>query len=310
LVDQALNSVSISEPSDEQSYDGGIRPVIDTSGLQAQPDQIDASPSSDASSAEVAPEAASVQPVVDFALPKVAALYFGDKGTETQQRDVARYNFVITGLSGGLSNKQDFIYRMRQVNPSMKLAQYTNIVDIDSNPSPTSEDYLAAKAVHANNWWLRDASGDLTRWTSNFGTYKVNHTAWTARDRATGLRWPEWMAKHETSLLSGLTGRGYIYVDNVWYQPRGPAGDWKLNGTFPSNGELEIASAHRQGLANYWNALRTRMPGKKIIGNVDNYNDLSFPEYKDQLKGAFLECMIGKSWSLELKRGWAFMMQH
>jgi hypothetical protein len=228
----------------------------------------------------------------------------------TQQRDVARYNFVITSLSGSLSNKQSFVNVLRQVNPGMKLAQYTNMVDFDSNPSSTSDDYLAAKAINANNWWLRDANGNLTQWTETFGTYKVNHTAWTTKDAATGLRWPEWIAKHEASLLGGLTGLDYIYVDNVWYQSRGPASDWKLNGTSPSNGDLEIASAHRQGLANYWNALRTRMPGKKIIGNVDNYNDLSFPEYKDQLEGAFLECMIGKSWSLELKRGWDFMMQH
>jgi hypothetical protein len=42
------------------------------------------------------------------------------------------------------------------------------------------------------------------------------------------------------------------------------------------------------------------------MGNTDN--DLSTPEYKGQLEGGFLECLIGKSWSIETWGGWNQMM--
>jgi hypothetical protein len=43
------------------------------------------------------------------------------------------------------------------------------------------------------------------------------------------------------------------------------------------------------------------------MGNADN--DLSYPEYKDKLQGAFLEAMMGKKWSLYNKEGWQPMME-
>jgi hypothetical protein len=243
-------------------------------------------------------------------VPKVAALYFGDKGTEKQQMDVARYGFVITSLTGSQSNRQSFINLLRSVNPSIKLAQYTNLVDVAQSASSSTDHYLASNVVKANNWWLRDANGQLTQWTTSYGTYMVNISPWTKPDPATGLRYPEWLAKHQASLLGGLSGLDYIYVDNVWYQSRIASGDWNLDGSAVSSSNSEALYGHRQGTANYWAALRARMPGKKIIGNIDNYNDLSYSQFNGQLEGAFLECMIGKSYSLEGRRGWDFMMQH
>jgi hypothetical protein len=43
------------------------------------------------------------------------------------------------------------------------------------------------------------------------------------------------------------------------------------------------------------------------MGNADN--DLSLPEYRNQLNGVFLEGLMGKSWSLERTAGWAAMMK-
>ena len=42
------------------------------------------------------------------------------------------------------------------------------------------------------------------------------------------------------------------------------------------------------------------------MGNTDG--DLSEPEYAGQLEGAFLEGLMGKSWSIETWGGWSKVM--
>jgi hypothetical protein len=43
-----------------------------------------------------------------------------------------------------------------------------------------------------------------------------------------------------------------------------------------------------------------------LLGNTDN--DLANTEWRDQLEGAFLEGMMGESWSIERRGGWGRMM--
>jgi len=238
----------------------------------------------------------------------VAALFFGGHGTTAQQQSAAQFGFLALRMFGSQSYMQGVVNTMRQVNPSIKLAHYTNMIDAQlSNPDPVGGviHNLMADQINANDWWKRNASGQLTQWTTGYATYIVNPTAWAPKD-ASGRRWPQVAAQLETDLtLSKVSGLDYIYVDNVWWRPR-TTGDWKRNGTNQLNTDPVIQAAVRQGIVDYFSALRTLNPGKKIIGNADN--DLSTAEYKGKLEGAYNECAMGKSWSLETWAGWNSMM--
>ena len=241
-------------------------------------------------------------------LPRVATIYFGKLGSADELRDVARHDFVITNLYGTRAQMQSVISTLRDANPRLKLGTYTVLVELRPNAHKSDRiNQPALQAVETNDWWVRNAAGERMRWTEQYGTYLINTTHWAKADEA-GRRWPQWLAEHQGNLLKDIDGLDYVYVDNVWSTPRPRGGemDWKRIGTNQSNADPEIQAAYRRGTADYWDALRKVLPDKKIIGNPDN--DLDYPEFKGKLEGAFLECMMGKSWSYESGRGWAHMM--
>lgn len=239
------------------------------------------------------------------ALPRTAAIFYGVLGTSAKQQQVARFGLVITNLYGSQAYMQGVIDTMRQVNPDLKLGSYTiSMEHKDPAPAATQSIFPGLQTLNANDWWVRDAFGARKQASAEYGGYVVNQTAWAPID-ASGRRWPQWLAQHHTSLLGGLNGLDYIFVDTVFYQPRVDA-DWKRNSTNQSRTDPEIQAATRRGQADYFAALSALNPTKKIMGNADN--DLSYPEYRGKLHGAMLECGYGKSWSLETRYGWEKMM--
>jgi hypothetical protein len=205
----------------------------------------------------------------------------------------------------GVSTMQAQVNNIRGLNPNVTIAQYVVLNEIAGTVTTTSIDYAANKQVNAMNWWVRDAAGALVQWTGAYGNYEVNHTAWAPAD-STGKRWPQWKATHEVqTMFAPLTGIDYIYNDNTMYRPRYDA-DLMRIGTNQSRDDPTIQSAYRRGYVDFWNTFRSLKPTLKIIGNVDS--DLSQAEYKGQLEGAFHECLLGKSWSVETWAGWSGMM--
>jgi hypothetical protein len=209
--------------------------------------------------------------------------------------------------SMGANGMQTQINNLRAINPSIKLAQYVVLNEWSSTTSPTNLDYGAPySAVQSNDWWVHKADGSHVQWTAVFGNDEVNLTRW-APVNAQGQRWSQWKAQWDTSTLLGkVTGLNYVFNDNVMYQPRYDA-DLQRVGTNQLRSNATIQSAFRTGYADYWAALRAQNPSLGIIGNADS--DLSYPEYKGQLEGAFLECAMGKSWSTETWGGWTAMMK-
>lgn len=251
----------------------------------------------------VAPAAPAAPAVV--AKPRVAAMFLRRISKELEA-DVGRFGLVITGLAGDRPDMQATIDGMRRVNPALKLGVYTVIVEADPTPSSRSNLYEAAQAVALNDWWLYDGGGRHVQWSTAYGTDVVNITKWAPAD-AQGRRYPQWMADHKAGVLAGLRGLDYVYVDNTWYMPRPRTGwrAWKRNGFTQASDDPEIQSAFRQAQLDYWSALRSRLPGIRVMGNADS--DLGYIEFKGNLEGAFLECAFGKSWSI-LRRGWPEMM--
>jgi hypothetical protein len=159
--------------------------------------------------------------------------------------------------------------------------------------------------VNGTNWWLRNAAGQRTQWTSTYNSYLVNQSQWNTKNSA-GQTWPQYKAKYDSdNLYSGVKGWDYLFMDNVFGKPRVDA-DWMRNGTNQSQNDPTIQAASRQGYVNYFTAFRSLAPGVKIMGNNDS--DLTSHEFYQQMEGSFIECNFGKSWSIETWGGWSQAM--
>jgi len=240
--------------------------------------------------------------------PRIAALMLGGLWTPERRQAAARHKFVITSLPyGSATTGQSWINEIRAVNPSIKLAAYSNAVEADLTPEVKRSTYEIDLAVIANNWWLYTAAGARVQWTTAYDSHVVNLTRWGATD-ASGRRFTEWLGDYVAASRAKYVGLDYVYLDNVWYTPRPYKGnfDFKRTGTDQYAMSPEIQAAWRQGTVDVISRLRERLPGVKVIGNADN--DLNFPEYQGKLDGSFFECAFGKSWSILNRLGWARMM--
>lgn len=240
-------------------------------------------------------------------LPRVSAVYWGKQGPEDEIRQIGKFNFVIVGLSGSKARMQSMLSTMLAETPGIKLGTYTVLVEFWKNPQPSNaQNFPNFVAIEENDWWLYNADGQRVQWSREYKTHLVNITRWTRPDHL-GRRYPEWLAEHKASYYRELKGLEYVFVDNLWYSPRPKSAsmDWERNGRPRANSDPQVQSAFRQGLLDYMNALRKALPGVKLIGNADN--DLDYPEFKGQLEGAYLECSIGRNWSIE-NRSWETMM--
>jgi hypothetical protein len=86
------------------------------------------------------------------------------------------------------------------------------------------------------------------------------------------------------------------------------AADWKHAGTDQATTDTSVQAAMRAGYAAYWTSLRALSPNIKVMAGTDS--DLSSPEFKGAADAAFLDGMIGRSWSIESWGGWDVMVRH
>jgi hypothetical protein len=143
------------------------------------------------------------------------------------------------------------------------------------------------------------------QWTSAYSTYLTNPTAYTRAD-ASGRRWPQFKAKFDTDhIFGGVSGLNYIYVDMVNDGPWASA-DYMLKGYNQAINDPTLGTYYRRGMVDYFSSLRAQNPGKMILPNAGS---LATPEFNQQVEGAFMECIIGKSWSVETWAGWGKAME-
>jgi hypothetical protein len=163
-----------------------------------------------------------------------------------------------------------------------------------------------AYKINHENWWLRQANGSKVQWTSRYDAWDINFTEWSKPD-FNGNRYPEWLAERDYHLFFKPVPEFDIwYFDNVFEKPPVKVADWDMNGRNDSNEDGRIASANRRGHVAEWSKAHQLAANLIQMGNADN--DLSSPEYKGKLQGAFLEGMMGKSWSIATWAGWEKMM--
>jgi hypothetical protein len=225
-----------------------------------------------------------------------------------EQQLAARFKLTLVSFYAGMTKTriQGYVNNIRALNPSIKLGSYVVMSEYRDNALTTDTDYALITALNNNGWWARDAlTGNKVAWTGLFGTYITNTTAYTRPD-ASGKRWPEFKAKFDTDhIFGGVTGLDYIYIDQVNEGPLAAA-DYLGTGTNQATTDPVASQAYRAGNQAYFNALRALNPDKKLLPNAAS---LSSPEYKNQVEGAFMECMIGKSWSIETWAGWGKVME-
>jgi hypothetical protein len=224
-----------------------------------------------------------------------------------RQAASARFGFVILGMypSMGVSTMQATINGIRAANPAVKIAQYTVLNEMMGTATTSNDEYASVTQITTQDWWVRDAAGAKVQWTADFNNFEVNLTSWAPAD-ATGKRWPQWKAGNDVKTVFGLlSGIDYVFTDNTMFQPRYDADHMRV-GTNQSRNDPAIQSAFRKGFVDFWTSLRAQLPGIKVMGNVDS--DINQAEFTGQMEGAFNECLMGKSWSIESWGGWQMMM--
>lgn len=209
------------------------------------------------------------------------------------QRMMAKLDYVI--LSKGTELTNVYAQQIRDRNPSILLARYTNIVDI----SPTRENFQQERVdkldsgvgpnnTNAKDWWARDYKGNIT---SNWPSMLMANITRFVKPDSNGDRWGEWAAKHYYGLWMDDPVWDAWFEDVVFYQPRttesGAAVDW--SGGKESSSSV-INASYRSGHRAYWDTIKKLTPGKMIFVNHDWYNSGSpLPEYQNQVNGGLLE---------------------
>ena len=226
----------------------------------------------------------------------------------SEQALAAKFKLTLVGFYAGMTKSriQGYVNNIRALNPSIKLGTYVILNEYRDNAAPTDTDYPLVQALTHNGWWARDtATGNKVQWTSAYASWATNPTAYTRAD-ASGRRWPQVKAKFDTDhILGGVTGLDYIYIDQVNNTPW-VAGDYMMNGSNQAVNDATVGTAYRKGMASYFSSLRGLNPGKKLIVNAGS---LASPEFNKQVEGGFMECQIGKTWSMETWAGWDKAME-
>ncbi len=257
-----------------------------------------------------APAAASDLPPGQPSFPRLMGMNIGAKNYDdpNYQRQLARLDVVILGFYNGWKPR----YGMDRVVRNLKelsggrilVGQYTVLNECVDNPKNTADLDVQTK-LHEMNWWAHKSDGSRVQWTTIYRTWDINFTAWSKAD-VNGLRYPQWYVERSDRILFKPAPFDIWYCDNVFGRPRVTA-DWDGDGKDDSPKDPRVAAAYRAGHRAEWDHIRNVHPGIPLMGNADS--DLSEAEYVGQLEGAFLEGLMGKSWSIETYGGWVAAMQ-
>lgn len=240
------------------------------------------------------------------------------------QSQIARLDLAVLGMyngwnRGGKSPAQA-VAEIKARNPAILLANYTLMTEVSTSTADVAQAYKRDKLnaeVGPNatgDWWAYNAAGQHTDWSGgSFGSWDTNLTLFTTPD-VNGDRWPQWLAKADHSRLLQGADFDIWYSDNNMWRPRSNV-DWDRNGTDDGD-SITTRNWWRDGQRAYYDTARATAPNMLVMVNADN--DLSgtvfppgadqFEQYRNAVHGAFLERVMGESWSAETWGGWELAM--
>lgn len=246
--------------------------------------------------------------------PRVAALDYSSQGTVTstvRKDQLARFNVVIVGIakSYGGSNHIAFCDYLRNINPAVKIFNYCNQSEVQDPPLSTDHTEAFNK-VDAEDWWVRTSGGTRTRQFAQNNRYDVNFSMHCPVD-GSGKRWNRWRAEWDGDKVATGAYDG-AFLDNMIQRlrvdPSGNIGDWNLNGsneTYSTDPNHATNLMIRAGNQEYMDWHKTLRPTRLLMGNIDI--GLA-PVFGDTLEYAFMEGVMGASYSLETYSTWEAMM--
>lgn len=197
------------------------------------------------------------------------------------QAGLAKFDVIVPGIPRGWNPRQEadligaLLRELRQLNPALKIAQST-VLNEACDSATNSHDADRRAALHAHGWWLRSAAGERAQWTTRYGAWEINISAWAKPDPH-GRRYPEWLPDWENDYYFKRHLFDFWYVDNVMWRTRVRA-DWDGDETADAPDSPEIQAAFRSAQARHWAAIRALQPRLPIMGNPDG--NLSQPEYR------------------------------
>lgn len=166
------------------------------------------------------------------------------------------------------------------------------------------------------DWWAYDARGRHPDWSDGaYDAWDTNLTRFTTPD-ARGDRWPRWLGRSDHQRLIAGAGFDLWYSDNNMWQPRSDA-DWNRDGVDDNPDDATVQGWWRRGQRAYYETAERLEPATPVMVNADSDLDGSvyppaakpFTAYRDVVGGAFMEHVIGASWSAETWGGWSLFMR-
>jgi hypothetical protein len=224
-------------------------------------------------------------------------------GSSAFHSQVAKLGCAVIGLYPGWTDggftMSSAAAAIKALNPNIKLALYTNIMELEpgvgASGSPYSPIYNAAVS---GNYFLRTTwpGGSITDADGNAQEGLNQTVAAYQHWRAT------WSAANEYA-----TNWDALYLDNVFQQPR-------VSADYAQSGSSQTPSAAgqnwRDGYATYVPLLRAALPGGVLVfGNVADWANGSINGFNQLLDSGSMEGIIGQSWSYE-STSWVSMMNY
>lgn len=249
--------------------------------------------------------------LADLPFPRLMGMNIGRQRYDEApyQAELARLPLVIVGFYQGWKPRYGMAQAVQKIKElsggKILIGQYTVLNEVSDDPANSAARDIQEK-LNQMNWWARDAAGNKVQWTAKYHAWDINFTAWSPAD-ANGQRYPEWFAERNKRVFFDRAPFDLWYLDNLMSQPFIKQADWDRDGHNDDPKNPEIAAAYRAGQRAQMDHIRRIQPGIMLYGNVSG--DLSEPEWKGQLEGAFMESVIGLSWSIEKNKGWAAMMR-
>jgi hypothetical protein len=229
------------------------------------------------------------------------------------QQQLAKLDAVILGFGPDWDSPfkpdklREVVLNLKKLNPELLVGQYTILTESYDRNSLSTTGRDKTEKIYKQQWWLRNKKGERVRRSTQFDMWDVNITHWTKVDEK-GRHYPEWLAERDYRMFFyPIPEIDIWYFDSVFHKPPNINTDMNRDERNDNHFDPKIQSAYRKGHKAEWDRARQLKPSSLLIGNFTS-NDLSLPEFKGQLNGAFLEALMGKKWSLERRKGWRAMM--
>jgi hypothetical protein len=245
---------------------------------------------------------------VSHATPKVAGLDYSQSTSSERRALLAKHKLVLLAIGRDKSASwiQSQVSGIRSRNSSIKIGTYVLVNELQCSASSGTSMYPIVSAANSAGWWLRTAGGSRTQWIDNYNACDMNVTAW-GRKNSSGQSWTQYKWSRDYNSFFRNAPISYVFIDNFWGKPRTTA-DWRRIGTNQSSSDPTIQAAFRTGMSNYVRSVRYTSSSLRVMGNSDY--ELNKAEHAELLDGAFLEGVMGKSWSRETWAGWKSAMDY